>query len=159
MKARAQLEAEGVAPENIVVRRSLGMRYLGQSWELDVDIPDDVQSSEAIDAAFHAVHNRRFGHRSAGATEIVTFRIAAIGRVAPLALPTLAGGGDLAAAVVERRSVYFDGSFRDTPVYDRDCIPLEVGIEGPAIIEEAGATTVLPPSWRGIRERARRSHA
>ena len=148
-EGRAQLQAEGVAAENIVVRRSLGMRYLGQSWELDVDIPDDVQSAEAIDAAFHAVHDRRFGHRSAGATEIVTFRIAAIGRVAPLALPTLTGGGDPAAAIVERRSVYFDGAFRDTPVFDRDRIPPEAAIEGPAIIEEAGATTVLPPAWRG----------
>ena len=148
-EGRAQLQAEGVAPENIAVRRSLGMRYLGQSWELDVDIPDEVRSAEGIDAAFHAVHDRRFGHRSAGATEIVTFRIAAIGRVAALALPALPGGGDLAAAVVERRQVYFDGAFQDTPVYDRGRIPPEVAIEGPAVVEEAGATTVLPPAWRG----------
>ena len=147
-EGRAQLLAEGVAPESITMRRSLGMRYLGQSWELDVDIPDDVQSTEAIDRAFHAVHDRRFGHRSAGATEIVTFRVAAVGLTAPLALPTLSGGGDLADALRETRQAYFDGAFRETPVYDRDRIPPETAIEGPAIVEEAGATTVLPPGWR-----------
>ena len=148
-EGRAQLKGEGVAPEDIAIRRSLGMRYLGQSWELDVDIPDNVQSAEAVDAAFHAVHDRRFGHRSAGATEIVTFRIAAVGRVEKPALPAWTGGDDPAAAVVERRQVYFDGSFHETPIYDRGGLPLRAAIEGPAIVEEQGATTVLPPDWHG----------
>ena len=149
-EGRALLQAEGVAPENIALRRSLGMRYLGQSWELDVDIGDDVQGTEAIDRAFHAVHDRRFGHRSAGATEIVTFRVAAIGLAAPLELPALpCSGGGSAAALVEHRRVYFNGAFRDTPVYDRNRLPRAAAVEGPAIVEEAGATTVLPPGWRG----------
>ena len=148
-EGRVQLQAEGVAPENIAMRRSLGMRYLGQSWELDVDIGDDVQSTEAIDRAFHAVHDRRFGHRSAGATEIVTFRVAAIGLAAPLELPALpCSGGGSKAALVEHRRVYFDGALRDTPVYDRNRLPPEAAVEGPAIVEEAGATTVLPLGWR-----------
>ncbi len=149
-EGRVLLQAEGVAPENIAVRRSLGMRYLGQSWELDVDIGDDVQSTEAINRAFHEVHDRRFGHRSAGATEIVTFRVAAIGLAVPLELPALpCSGGGSAAALAEHRRVYFDGAFRDTPVYDRNRLPPAAAVEGPAIVEEAGATTVLPPGWRG----------
>ena len=31
--------AEGVDPSRISMRRAIGMRYLGQSWELEVDLP------------------------------------------------------------------------------------------------------------------------
>lgn len=148
-ESRANMQEEGVAADDIVVHRSLGMRYLGQSWELDVDIPDTVRTAEDVDAAFHEVHDRRFGHRSEGATEIVNFRVATIGRVAKPNLPAWTVQGDLSAAIVERREVYFDGAFREAPIYDRARLPLDVEIEGPAIIEEEGSTTVLPPGWRG----------
>ena len=148
-EGRANLLAEGVARENIAVRRSLGMRYLGQSWELDVDIPDTVRTAQDVDAAFHEVHDRRFGHRSEGATEIVNFRVATIGSVAKPSLPAWTIQGDLQDAVIEHREVYFEGAFGETPIYNRARLPLDVGIEGPAIVEEAGSTTVLPPGWRG----------
>ena len=148
-KGRGNLHSEGVAADDIVMRRSLGMRYLGQSWELDVDIPDTVRTAEDVDAAFHEVHDRRFGHRSEGATEIVNFRVATIGRAAKPNLPAWTVQGDLSDAIVERREVYFEGTFRETPIYDRARLPLDVEIEGPAIVEEEGSTTVLPPGWRG----------
>ena len=148
-EGRAKLLAEGVAPEDIHMRRSLGMRYLGQSWELDIDIPATVGTAEDVDAAFHEVHDRRFGHRSEGATEIVNFRVAAIGRVAKPTLPAWSVRGALADAGTEIREVFFDGAFCATPIYARAGLPLEAGIDGPAIIEEAGSTTVLPPGWRG----------
>ena len=148
-EGRANLQSEGVAADDIVMRRSLGMRYLGQSWELDVDIPDTVHTAEDVDAAFHEVHDRRFGHRSEGATEIVNFRVATIGRAAKPNLPAWIVQSDLSDAIVERREVYFEGTFRETPIYDRVRLPLDVEIEGPAIVEEKGSTTVLPPGWRG----------
>ncbi len=57
--------------------------------------------------------------------------------------------GGLSDAIVERREVYFEGAYRETPIYDRARLPLDVEIEGPAIVEEEGSTTVLPPGWRG----------
>lgn len=145
----ASLLGEGVAPEDIVMRRSLGMRYLGQSWELDVDIPQTVHAAEDVDSAFHEVHDRRFGHRSEGTTEIVNFRLAAIGRGTKPTLPAWTVQGDLAQAITEWREVYFEGAFARTPIYDRARLPLGVEFEGPAILEEDGATTVVPPGWRG----------
>ena len=48
--------------------------------------------------------------------------------------------------MVERRPVWF-GEWRDTDVIDRESLPVGSRIEGPAIVEEAGGTTVAPPGW------------
>ena len=79
-EAGRSLELEGVAPEFFSSRRALGMRYLGQSWEIDVDVPPDMATVEELEAAFHDTHERRFGHRNDGETEVVSFRLTGIGR-------------------------------------------------------------------------------
>ena len=50
-----------------------------------------------------------------------------------------------AAAPKSDRPVYFDGAFRDTPVYDRATLPPGRALNGPAVIEEFGSTTVVFP--------------
>lgn len=149
-EAGANLAAEGVALADIDYAPSLGMRYLGQSWELQVDLPRAVDSIAAIETAFGEVHQRRFGHKGDEPAEIVNFRIAAVGRVAKPELPAWRGGGSLPAAPQGRRSVYFDGSFQEVSVYERDRLPAAAMLAGPAIIEENGATTVVPPRWRAV---------
>ena len=147
-QARRSLEAEGVSPEDFSSRRALGMRYLGQSWEIDVDVPPDMVTVEALEAAFHETHERRFGHRNDGETEVVSFRLTGVGRGRKPAFGAWRVPGDLAGARVETRAVYFGGRFFDTPVLARDRLPAGVSHAGPAIVEEEGATTVVPPQWR-----------
>ena len=144
--ARAELLAEGVDPAAIVLRRTVGMRYLGQSWELAVDLPDGLNSLAALDAAFAEVHDRRFGHKSGDATEIVSFRATALGVVPKPSLPRHGGSG-LDAARTGARDVFFAGQFLPTPIYTRERLPVGETLSGPAIIDEAGATTILPPDW------------
>ena len=55
--------------------------------------------------------------------------------------------------LVERRSVRFDGAAHDCPVWEREHWPAGAELTGPAIVEEFGATTVVPPGWRGRRIR------
>ncbi|MBL8671427.1 MAG: hydantoinase/oxoprolinase family protein [Alphaproteobacteria bacterium] len=147
--ARKALAEEGVPPKTIETRRALGMRYLGQSWELPVDVAPGTASIEALDAAFAEVHDRRFGHKAADATEVVSFRVAAIGKVSKPVLKPWRVKGTLADARHGERQVYFDGAFMPTAVYDRDKLPAGAMIAGPAIVEESGATTVVPPGWLG----------
>ena len=146
-EAGRSLASEGVAPEDFSARRALGMRYLGQSWEVDVDVPRGMITVEALEAAFHDTHERRFGHRNDGETEVVSFRLTGIGRGSKPAFGAWRVAGDLAAARVETRAVFFGGRFFDTPVLARDRLPVGASHAGPAIIEEEGATTVVPPEW------------
>ena len=148
VEAGRSLEAEGVAPEDFSSRRALGMRYLGQSWEIDVDVPPDMVTVEALEAAFHETHERRFGHRNDGETEVVSFRLTGVGRSGKPAFGAWRVSGNGAGARAEVRSVFFGGRFFDTPVLARDRLPAGASHAGPAIVDEEGATTVVPPEWR-----------
>ncbi len=147
--ARRGLASEGVPERSIETLRWLGMRYLGQSWELPVEVPPELDTVDALEAAFSVVHDRRFGHKTAQATEIVNFRVAAVGRVNKPRLPRWEKADSVTTALMENRQVYFGGRFIDTAIYLRDRLPASGTISAPAIIEESGATTVIAPGWRG----------
>ena len=146
-QARRDLIAEGVAPERIVLSRAAGMRYLGQSWELHVELPASIDSVAEMQTAFADTHDRRFGHRSGGSVEIVNFRVTALGVVDKPNLPLWPKVGSVAHAVLGSRSVWFDGAWHDTPVHDRTRLPAGARFAGPAVVEEGGATTIIPPGW------------
>jgi N-methylhydantoinase A len=146
-QARRDLLAEGVPPERIKLSRAAGMRYLGQSWELHVELPASITSVATMQAAFADTHDRRFGHRSGGSMEIVNFRVTALGVVDKPNLPLWPNVGSVSDAGLGLRSVWFDGGWHDTPVYDRTRLPAAARFTGPAVVEESGATTVVPPGW------------
>jgi N-methylhydantoinase A/oxoprolinase/acetone carboxylase beta subunit len=52
-----------------------------------------------------------------------------------------------ADAQVATREVYFAGAFRSTPIFMRDRLATDHVIQGPAVIEESGSTTIVPPGW------------
>ena len=148
-EARRELVGEGIPPARIALVRSLGMRYVGQSWELLVRVPDGARSMDVVETAFHTAHERRYGHASPGPAEIVNFRLTAIGAV-PKAAPrrwTITGALDQARQA--ERVVSFDGAASSVPVYDRGRLPAGVAVTGPAVVEEMGATTIIPPGWTG----------
>jgi N-methylhydantoinase A len=148
-EARRELVAEGIAPERIATQRAVGMRYVGQSWELLVRVPAGARSMEAVEAAFHAAHERRYGHASTGPAEIVNFRLTAVGAVPKPAARRWAVGGTLAGAMLAERAVHFGGEPMAVPVYERSRLPGGVPVAGPAVVEEMGATTIVPPGWTG----------
>ena len=145
-EARDAMAAEGMPRERIAMRRSAGMRYLGQSWDLVVRLPEAISSSKELEGFFHLAHEKRYGYRSADPVEIVSLRVAAIGEVAKPTLPEWRQGGSLEAALRERRQVYF-GRMQSVPVYLRDKLPRNARAAGPAVVEEMGAVTVVPPGW------------
>ncbi len=59
-----------------------------------------------------------------------------------------AGGGTVDDARIATRDVWFAGRAAPTPVYERDRLPGLARVDGPAIVEEFGATTVVFPAWR-----------
>ena len=104
-----------------------------------------------IEAAFHRQHLAAYGHSSPGATvELVNARLTAYGLVPRPSSERLRNASlSLDGALVERRPVWFEGTARDCPVWERERLPERADIRGPAIVEEFGATTIVPPGWRG----------
>ncbi len=150
LRAMNDLLAEGVARERIQLRRSAGMRFLGQSWELNVDLDVSGESADHLITNFRDVHERRFGHREGDTVEIVNFRITAIGLVDRPVLDKLEARERHADTVMRWREVYFNGAYMRTPVIRRDRLVLGEEIIGPAVIEESGSTTVMAPGWKAV---------
>jgi N-methylhydantoinase A len=146
---RRQLELEGFDGARQRLRRSLDLRYRGQAFELNLETADE--GLDAVVAAFHERHRAMYGHADPTATvELVNARVSAYGVVdrpateRPVAAASTEGG-----ALIERRRVRFDGAAHDCPVWEREQWPQDAELAGPAIVEEFGATTVVPPGWRG----------
>lgn len=145
--ARKALVSEGIEDKTIEMRRTIGMRYLGQSWELQVEVPKGLKDTKALEEAFSAVHLKRFGHTANDPTEIVNFRVAALGIVPKPDLPEKPKSS-APPKPSGSREVFFGGKFVRTALYERDDLMAGQSIEGPAIIDENGATTVVPPGWK-----------
>ena len=140
-----RLEADGMPRDRHRHEFTLDVRYVGQSFTLPIRWDPDDADWAPLRAAFDARHEETFGYAdSANDIEIVNVRLVSIGEVdKPVVDFTPAGGGE---PVIERRQAWF-GEWRETPVLDRERLPVGWRIEGPAIVEEAGGTTVAPPGW------------
>ena len=139
------LEADGMPRDRHRHEFTLDVRYVGQSFTLPIRWNPDDADWAPLRAAFDIRHEETFGYAdSANDIEIVNVRLVSMGEVdKPVVDFTPTGGGE---PVIERRQAWF-GEWRETPVLDRERLPVGWRIEGPAIVEEAGGTTVAPPGW------------
>lgn len=133
------LVAEAVAASEIRVERSLDLRYLGQSYTLNVP----WSNLQAAADAFHAAHEQRYGHRLDLPIELVNVRAALRGPQPVLRLAHPAGGS---AAPRDTVSIY--GVGEPTPIFDRGQMGTGMTLQGPALITETVATTYVAPGWR-----------
>jgi len=147
--ARNELLVQGY-PGNIAVDCVLELRYLGQNYELDVPFVAmhfDDQTTAALWATFHALHEARYGFSiPREVIEVITLKCTA---VAPTTKPRLPEIDRRASrAPVECRAVWFDEGCLDTPVYARSELAAGQIIDGPALVEETASVTVLRPGYR-----------
>jgi N-methylhydantoinase A len=145
------LERDGIAPARIRVVREADIRYAGQSMEVRVPVaagPVDASFIAGLIDAFHAAHLRIFGYNYLGTqqVELVNFCVSGFGLIERPELPKLAARDAATPARRSIRPVYFDGAFRDTPIYERATLPPGFRLEGPAVVEEFGSTTVVFPN-------------
>jgi N-methylhydantoinase A len=150
-EATAWLAGTGLAADAVRYERAADVRYLGQ--EHAVTIPIDVgldagDAPAAIKAAFDARYLQRYGHNAPEEpAEFVAARVSIVGRLERPRPPVLrAGGADPSSALIERRPVRFSaGAPLSTAIYDRARLHAGATLHGPAMIEEAGALTCIPP--------------
>jgi 5-oxoprolinase (ATP-hydrolysing)/N-methylhydantoinase A len=151
----AALRDAGVAPGLIVRERRAEMRLLGQFHDIEVPVPDGPLGPDVaarLAAAFEAEYRRRYGvFLSDRPIQALNWRLSVTGPRPDVRLRTEdPGPADAGAAVRTRRPAYFpeSGGFVDVPVYDRDLLRPGMRADGPAIIEEREATTVVGPGDR-----------
>ena len=144
------LERDGIDPDRIRVVREADIRYAGQSMEVRVAAPIgaiDGTFLSGLIGAFHAAHLRTFGYNYAGQqkVELVNFCVSGFGLIERPAMPKVAQSDAATPTPKSVAPVYFNDAFRDTPAFDRATLPPGFQLDGPAIVEEFGSTTVVFP--------------
>lgn len=150
-EAAAVVEAStGAAPVRLA--REVDLRYVGQGFELTVEVPPGEVSGELLGRvreAFHRAYAKRYGFAAEGEpVEATTWKLTAYGESEVVELPRFERAVErLEEAVRERRPAYFPeaGGFTDTVVYDRYRLYPGAEVAGPAVVEERESTTVIPP--------------
>jgi N-methylhydantoinase A len=144
-EGHAQMRSEGFALRSVSVDRTVDIRYVGQSYELNVPFAGDYVS------AFHRAHEQRYGYSDRSRScEVVNIRARFAGSVPKPDLPKLKVRGlSHKDTVVTGSTVLFSGRKYPTAIYDRSSLPAGIRLPGPAIVTEYSATTAIPPLWTG----------
>jgi N-methylhydantoinase A len=141
-EARAVLRSEGFANSRQKHDRSLAMRYLGQSFDLEIQ-----KTTGDIAATFHEAHRDRYGYAQESCeVEIVSARLRSSGLVKTLTETPI-------SVARQTRSVpphgyvnaRFEGKTLRVGVYHRSELPGNVKLRAPCIVTEYSATTLIPP--------------
>ena len=150
-EALALLREDGVREEDIEIRRTAQMRYVGQTYEVETPIPSGKLTEAqltAISESFHECHAREFGVSSDDfEPAFVSLCVAATGRMARP--PAATSDARAREPVKGSREVYFEGAWHSSPVYDGAALGEGAVAEGPCIVEYEHACAVLPPAARG----------
>jgi N-methylhydantoinase A len=129
------------------------MQFVGQTHIVNVPLPSADIDRATLQALFEKAYFARFKVELPEIrANLVNLNTSVTGVRPPVDLSRLIDPAGRAAsldgALNEVRPVWFDGAWRDTPVYAREKLPLDAVIEGPAILEQMDATTVLEPGDR-----------
>jgi N-methylhydantoinase A len=150
--ALQSLVSEGVPDANRRASASVDVRYSSQEFSLNVPLesagePGSEGFVSTLASRFSAMYHERYGHSNPGAPiEIVALRMQAVGDLGQLEAPRFeeAQSPDFKHEI---RQVVFDHVDHDAIVVRRDDLGAGHRFEGPAIIVEQTATTVVPPGF------------
>jgi N-methylhydantoinase A len=149
-EGRRLIAAEKIALTAIELEYSADMQFVGQTHLLRVPLPGSTPSRAQMQTLFEAVYHARFRVDLPNIrANLVNLNTSVTGRRPELDLSRLIdpAGRLETASIREVRPVWF-GGWVDTPVYWRDHLPLDLTLDGPAIIEQMDTTIVVEPGCR-----------
>ncbi|MEV8587099.1 hydantoinase B/oxoprolinase family protein [Streptomyces sp. NPDC051180] len=144
-RTRQELRTDGVPDEAITTHARVLLRYAGTDASLQVDLAD----SDAMRAAFTATHRARYAFILDRPLVVEAVSVEAVGTAGPhgpVVLGTTARTGPLTPRATVR--MHSGGTPHDAPLHRREELRPGDGVDGPALLAEADATTVVDTGWR-----------
>ena len=140
------LAQENVKEKDMSFNLTADMRYIGQEYYVNVQIVEPIRLIE-INEIFHKTYEKQYGHSTPdGPIEFINLRLIATGHIPKTkdAVKKYLQSSDI---VEDNREVIFNNKKYDTSIINRANIKQGKIINGPIIIEEETATTVIPPEY------------
>ena len=146
------IRSEGIDEARIKIVYVADVRYFGEGHEVQVTIPAGLGDEEAVTYMwkhFHAVHDETFGFEYEGEqdVELVNLRVQAVGEQHRPQIAAVDNDRQPAEPSHSRKAYWKETGWVDCPIYDRQSLAVNQSVNGPAIIEEYGSTTVVPGGW------------
>ena len=147
--ANSAFAAQSPGADTPTVERTIAMRYQGQNYEQEVELPGGALDDAALESTlerYHRLHEEFYGYRFDGVPiEMVRLKVTASGE--DTTLPDLVPLGGEASDDERVVDVYFEqGGFQPTPVVPRTSLAAGRR-EGPMIVHSLDTTVVVPPNW------------
>ncbi len=138
--AAGVLRREGFPSAKQRHRRSLALRYKGQSFELQIG-----QTKGNIAAHFHRAHVERYGYaQPESIVEVVSARVLSLGIVEKLATSRARISRKQIAKPFKEVAAHIDVKKSPVGVYTRDDLRPGMKLRAPAIVTEYSSTTLIP---------------
>ncbi|MDI6028489.1 hydantoinase/oxoprolinase family protein [Corticibacterium sp. UT-5YL-CI-8] len=151
-QALSWLAEEQVPEGGQSIEWEAALRYRHQGFELSVPWGDQTvsdQSAGSLAERFHRLHEQLYSFAQEDTPiEMVTLRVTAIGKLAAPKRTRLAAGKRAAETIIGRQEMYVNGQIVSSPIYDRSQLAEGEVVEGPAILQQLDATTLLKPGER-----------
>jgi N-methylhydantoinase A/oxoprolinase/acetone carboxylase beta subunit len=150
-QARTQLQEDGIAADRMLIQRVADCRYLGQGYELRVDVGSgaiDGAWVEKLRADFHDIHEREYSRRfEESDIEVPNIRVRGIGLMPALQTPEVEAGDEPSLRHEAQAWFRVGGELKAvaTRYYDRADLRAGSRLDGPAIVNQYDSTTVIPP--------------
>jgi N-methylhydantoinase A len=149
-QALQEFAAEDIDASRVHFLRYGRCRYQNQEHSVEIVLPGGEITDEqlaAIRKRFDTDYEREYTYTLDAPVELVVYHLVAIAEVdklEPEKFPTT--GRNLGDAIKANREVdYVEAGIHRATIYDGDALEPGMSFVGPAVIEEAGATTVIPP--------------
>ena len=144
------LKSENVDEPDMSFSLTADMRYIGQEYYVNVDIDQSFDLDE-INKNFHSTYEKQYGHSTPeGPSEFINLRLIAIGKINKSeSVKSIENDETIKNS---KRNIIFNQKEYETKVYARHNIKINDEFNGPAVIEESTATTVIPPNYSILKD-------
>jgi len=141
---------EGVEIEELLVIHDVDMQFQGQTHILNFPVQETRLSREGLQSAFEKAYWDRFEVELPEIRAVlVNLHTAVIGRRKPVPLAALMSAKEQKNTVDEcrtgSRKVWFESGWQETPIYNREFLPVKAKFKGPAVIEQLDTTIIVEP--------------
>jgi 5-oxoprolinase (ATP-hydrolysing) len=143
---RQEVAEQGVSTERIRIEKRLSVKYEGTDSALELRLADLGEMKSEFECQYRARYGFLMSERALIIESITAESIGAPERAQEHAASFSPRNGAIAPLALQ--PVYSEGTWRATPFFDREALRPGDIIDGPAVIRESNATTVIEPGWQ-----------
>ena len=150
VEATELLKNENVQESNMNFSLTADMRYIGQEYYVNVNLTEPFSLDE-INKSFHETYEKQYGHSTPeGPCEFINLRLIAMGQIEKSG--SIKSASEDTEIFDSKREVIFNQKPHQTNVFNRQKIESNNKFNGPAIIQESTATTIIPPNYSIVKD-------